>query len=59
MIGYHGTSRYISDIVTFRLELATIKKVSEKYNNLSVMIPFVRTVAEMERTVKIMAEEGL
>jgi pyruvate,water dikinase len=59
MIGYRGASRYITDIETFKLELAAIKKVREKYDNLWVMIPFVRTVAELESTVKIMAEEGL
>ena len=59
MIGYRGASRYITDIATFKLELAAIKKVRETYDNLWVMIPFVRTVSEMERTVKIMAEEGL
>jgi len=59
MIGYRGASRYITDIETFRLELDAIKKVREQYDNLWVMIPFVRTVPEMERTIKIMAEEGL
>jgi pyruvate,water dikinase len=59
MIGYRGASRYITDIETFKLELAAIKKVREKYNNLWVMIPFVRTVNELSQTVKIMAEEGL
>jgi pyruvate,water dikinase len=59
MIGYRGASRYITDIATFKLELDAIKKVREKYDNLWVMIPFVRTVKEMESTVKIMAEEGL
>ncbi|MBN1160584.1 MAG: phosphoenolpyruvate synthase [Dehalococcoidales bacterium] len=59
MIGYRGASRYITDIETFKLELDAIKKVREKYNNLWVMIPFVRTVKEMADTVKIMEEEGL
>jgi pyruvate,water dikinase len=59
MIGYRGASRYITDIETFKLELAAIKKVREKYNNLWVMIPFVRTVNELTQTIKIMAEEGL
>jgi pyruvate,water dikinase len=59
MIGYRGASRYITDIETFKLELAAIKKVREKYDNFWVMIPFVRTVAEMDRTIKIMEEEGL
>jgi pyruvate,water dikinase len=59
MIGYRGASRYITDIKTFKLELDAIKKVREKYENLWVMIPFVRTVKEMADTVKIMEEEGL
>jgi len=59
MIGYRGASRYITDIETFKLELDAIKKVREQYDNLWVMIPFIRTVAELERTVKIMADEGL
>jgi pyruvate,water dikinase len=59
MIGYRGASRYITDIETFKLELAAIKKVREKYNNLWVMIPFVRTVNELAQTVKIMEAEGL
>ncbi len=59
MIGYRGASRYITDIATFKLELAAIKKVREKYTNLWVMIPFVRTVDELSRTVEIMEAEGL
>jgi pyruvate,water dikinase len=59
MIGYRGASRYITDIETFKMELDAIKKVREKYDNLWVMIPFVRTVKEMADTVKIMEEEGL
>ncbi|MFC2012367.1 putative PEP-binding protein [Chloroflexota bacterium] len=59
MIGYRGASRYITDIATFKLELAAIKKVREEYDNLWVMIPFVRTVQELERTIKIIEGEGL
>jgi len=59
MLGYRGASRYITDIDTFKLELEAIKKVREKYNNLWVMIPFVRTVNELAQTVKIMEAEGL
>jgi len=59
MLGYRGASRYISDIATFKLELAAIKKVRRKYENLWVMIPFVRTVTELAQTIKIMAGEGL
>jgi len=59
MLGYRGASRYITDVDTFKLELAAIKKVRKKYNNLWVMIPFVRTIDEMTQTVKIMEAEGL
>jgi len=59
MLGYRGASRYITDIEVFKLELEAIKKVRQKYSNLWVMIPFVRTVEELARTVKIMESVGL
>jgi pyruvate,water dikinase len=59
MLGYRGASRYITDIDVFKLELEAIKKVRQKYPNLWVMIPFVRTVDELARTVKIMESVGL
>jgi pyruvate,water dikinase len=59
MIGYRGASRYITDIDVFKLELEAIKKVRQKYHNLWVMIPFVRTVKEMAGTIQIMESEGL
>ena len=59
MLGYRGASRYITNVDTFKLELAAIKRVREKYKNLWVMIPFVRTVNELSQTIKIMESEGL
>jgi pyruvate,water dikinase len=59
MLGYRGASRYITDTETFKLELAAIKKVREEYKNLWVMVPFVRTVFELARTLEIMETEGL
>ncbi|MFO8143326.1 MAG: phosphoenolpyruvate synthase [Dehalococcoidales bacterium] len=59
MLGYRGASRYIKDIDVFRLELEAIKKVRQSYTNLWVMIPFVRTVSELSRTLEVMVEEGL
>jgi len=59
MLGYRGASRYITDIEVFKLELEAIKKVRREYANLWVMIPFVRTVDELARTVKIMESVGL
>jgi pyruvate,water dikinase len=43
----------------FKLELEAIKKVRQNYKNLWVMIPFVRTVAELAQTKEIMEAEGL
>jgi len=59
MLGYRGTSRYITDIDVFKLELEAIKRVRRKYKNLWVMVPFVRTVNELARTKEIMEAEGL
>jgi pyruvate,water dikinase len=59
MIGYRGASRYITDIEVFRLEIAAIKKVRRKFKNLWVMIPFVRTVDELDRTKQLLEAEGL
>ena len=59
MLGYRGASRYITDIEVFRLELEAIKKVRRKFKNLWVMIPFVRTVDELDRTKQLLESEGL
>jgi len=59
MLGYRGASRYITDIATFKLELDAIKKVRAKYDNLWVMIPFVRTPKELAGTIEIMNANGL
>ena len=59
MLGYRGASRYITDIDVFKLELEAIKKVRQKYRNLWVMIPFVRTVDEMAGTIEILESQGL
>jgi pyruvate,water dikinase len=59
MLGYRGASRYITDIEVFRLEIEAIKKVRRKFKNLWVMIPFVRTVDELDRTKQLLEAEGL
>ena len=59
MLGYRGASRYITDIDVFKLELDAIKQVRTTYKNLWVMIPFVRTVAELARTKELMEANGL
>jgi pyruvate,water dikinase len=59
MLGYRGCSRYIKERDVFKLEIEAIKKVREVYKNLWVMIPFVRTVAEMAGVKGLLAAEGL
>ncbi len=59
MLGYRGCSRYIRERDVFNLEIAAIKRVRESYKNLWVMIPFVRTPAEMAGVKKLLAAEGL
>ena len=61
MMGLRGASRYISEHFhkIFRLECQAILKLREKYDNIWVMIPFIRTVPEAERCLEIMKEEGL
>ena len=59
MLGYRGCSRYIKELDVFRLEVEAIKKVRESFPNLWVMIPFVRTVKELEETRDSLTSLGL
>ena len=59
MLGYRGASRYITDIEVFKLEIEAVKRVRHNYQNLWVMIPFVRTVDELARTKQLMESQGL
>jgi len=62
MLGWRGVSRYISKEFeqAFRLECRAIKKVRDSgCDNVWVMLPFVRTLWEVERCLEIMKEEGL
>jgi len=59
MLGYRGCSRYVKELDVFKLEIEMIKRVRQSYKNLWVMIPFVRTVAELARLVRILKDEGL
>ena len=59
MLGYRGCSRYVKERDVFKLEIEAIKKVRESYDNLWVMIPFVRTVKGMILVKQILEEEGL
>ncbi len=63
MIGFRGAYRYPSDAFAdcFKLECEAIKRVREDmgYTNLSVMIPFVRTVEEANKVQALMNKAGL
>jgi len=59
MIGYRGASRYIREPDIFRLEVDAIKQVRAEFKNLYVMVPFVRTPAELKGVKQLLAEQGL
>jgi pyruvate, water dikinase len=63
MIGYRGASRYLSPDFAecFAMECEAMRYVREDMGltNVKVMIPFVRTLAEAEGVVALLAEHGL
>ncbi len=59
MLGFRGAFRYVSSPEVFNLELAAIKRVREKYDNLHLMIPFVRSPEELAKVRRLVATEGL
>ena len=61
MIGWRGVSRYTSDEFkdAFKLECKAIKKVREEFKNVHIMLPFVRTIKEVNKCIEIMKEAGL
>jgi pyruvate, water dikinase len=63
MIGFRGASRYYNELYgeAFALECRAMKRVREEMglNNLIIMIPFCRRLAEAERVLAEMAKDGL
>ena len=63
MIGFRGAGRYTDPRfqACFELECKAIKRVREEMGlvNAQVMIPFVRTVDELERTINVLENYGL
>lgn len=63
MIGFRGAARYPSPDFSeaFALECASLRYVRETMglNNMTIMIPFVRTVEEGQRVIDVMAKHGL
>lgn len=63
MIGFRGASRYYSPRYRegFALECRAIRRLRNDmgFANVVVMIPFCRSVAEADRVLEVMAENGL
>lgn len=63
MIGFRGASRYISEDFRdcFELECQALKMVYDEMalTNLTIMVPFVRTLEEAETIIQLLAENGL
>lgn len=59
MIGYRGCYRYVREPDLFRLELEVIRTVRARYDNLHLMIPFVRTAWEFQQCKRLVDEAGL
>jgi len=63
MIGFRGASRYYSDLYRegFALECAAVHRVREEMGltNLSVMVPFCRTLGEGRRVLQELERNGL
>lgn len=61
LLGFRGCTRYIADSRIFELQLEVIEAIRKrkKLRNLSLMIPFVRTVRELREIKKVVASHGL
>lgn len=63
MLGFRGASRYVSEDFSecFKMECEALKRVREQMGltNVEIMVPFVRTVKQAERVVKLLADHGL
>lgn len=63
MIGFRGASRYYDEAYqeAFGLECEAMKRVRNEMGltNVKLMLPFVRTLKEAERTIEVMEHHGL
>lgn len=63
MIGFRGASRYRSSRFApcFEMECEALRRVRDEMGltNVKVMVPFVRTVAELDEVLEIMRGNGL
>ena len=63
MLGYRGAARYVSDEFRdcFALECEALRRVRDDMGltNVRVMVPFVRTIPELQDVLEVMAYHGL
>lgn len=63
MLGWRGASRYYDENfkAAFEMECAAFAKARQSIGlkNIKIMLPFVRTVDEAKRVIKIMSQHGL
>lgn len=59
MIGLRGCYRYTRQPQLFALELAALGQVRQRYDNVHLMIPFVRTGSEFRACRRLIDESGV
>jgi len=59
MIGFRGAFRHLVDKEVFDLELDAIKMVESEFQNLNIMIPFVRTPDELKKVKDVLNAKGV
>ena len=59
MIGFRGAFRHLADPEIFRLETEAIRLVQAEYDNVRVMIPFIRTPEELQHIKVALAQNGI
>lgn len=63
MLGYRGAARYVSEDFRecFAMECEALRRVRADMGltNVRIMIPFVRTVGELDEVLEVMASHGL
>jgi pyruvate, water dikinase len=59
MIGFRGAFRYLNEPEVFTMELEVLARVREQTPNLVVMLPFVRTLWELDRCLDLIRSSDL
>jgi pyruvate,water dikinase len=59
MIGFRGAFRHLADAAVFKLETDALQMVTEEYDNVRIMIPFVRTPDELKKVKAVLEAEKI